>query len=274
VDSGRRVGEFGYSSCGGSCLSWSAGKQSSGIFVQTTDTPSRLGNLLARQFEGRNSKGIAKTVTKQRVESHYDLELRAAVMHDILDMMPESIKQNKSKTILQHLSEAWRCWKANSAFIVSVAEDNQFNHDFFLSSMESPWYAHCYRKHHSTLYQEQGGLVVFVSVLPYRSSWNTLTELRGRVAHYNRERIRRGATVDKAVVKKNLGRLTRTFVFLIIFSLLLIYVFSGLYLKAEQERQHGYLKDGPYISAEEAVAIYTATVHWLESRKFAPIPFP
>ena len=31
----------------------------------------------------------------------------------------------------------------------------------------------------------------------------------GRVAHYNRERIRRGATVDKAVVKKNLGRLTR-----------------------------------------------------------------
>ena len=57
-------------------------------------------------------------------------------------------------------------------------------------------------------------------------------------------------------MKKNLGRLTR------------------LYLKAEQERQHAYLKDGPYISAEEAVAIYTATVHWLESRKFAPIPFP
>jgi pre-mRNA-processing factor 8 len=73
----------------------------------------RLGNL-ARQFAGRNSKGIAKTVTKQRVESHYDLELRAAVVHDILEMMPESIKQNKSKMILQHLSEAWRCWKANS----------------------------------------------------------------------------------------------------------------------------------------------------------------
>ena len=51
-----------------------------------------LGNLLARQFEGRNSKGTAKTVTKQRVESHFDLERRAAVMHDILDMMPESIK--------------------------------------------------------------------------------------------------------------------------------------------------------------------------------------
>lgn len=64
-------------------------------------------------WSGRHSKGVAKTVTKQRVESHFDLELRAAVMHDILDMMPEGIKQNKARTILQHLSEAWRCWKAN-----------------------------------------------------------------------------------------------------------------------------------------------------------------
>lgn len=55
------------------------------------------------------------------------------------------------------------------------------------------------------------------------------------VAHYNRERIRRGATVDKTVCRKNLGRLTR------------------LYLKAEQERQHNYLKDGPYVTPEEAV---------------------
>lgn len=39
-------------------------------------------------------------------------------------------------------------------------------------------------------------------------------------------------------------------------------------------RQHSYLKDGPYISSEEAVAIYSSVVHWLESRKFAPIPFP
>jgi pre-mRNA-processing factor 8 len=74
--------------------------------------------------------------------------------------------------------------------------------------------------------------------------------------HYARERIRRGATIDKTVAKKNIGRLTR------------------LWLKAEQERQFNYLKDGPYVSAEEAVAIYTTTVHWLESRKFAPIPFP
>ena len=47
-----------------------------------------LGNLLARHFEGRHIKAVAKTITKQRVESHYDLELRAAVLHDILDMLP------------------------------------------------------------------------------------------------------------------------------------------------------------------------------------------
>ena len=87
-----------------------------------------LGNLLSRQFEGRHSKGLAETVTKQRVESHFDLELQASVsycvynynhvislyhvipllqvMHNILDMMPECIKQNKARVILQHLSEA------------------------------------------------------------------------------------------------------------------------------------------------------------------------
>lgn len=70
---------------------------------------------------GRHSKGVAKTVTKQRVESHFDLELRAAVMHDILDMMPEGIKQNKARTILQHLSEAWRCWKANIPWKVGIS---------------------------------------------------------------------------------------------------------------------------------------------------------
>ena len=62
--------------------------------------------------------------------------------------------------------------------------------------------------------------------------------------------------MDKTVSRKNLGRLTR------------------LWLKAEQERQHNYLKDGPYVSPEEAVAIYTTMVHWLESRRFSPIPFP
>lgn len=177
-----------------------------------------LGNLLSRQFEGRHSKGVAKTVTKQRVESHFDLELRASVMSDLMDMMPEGIKQNKVNTVLQHLSEAWRCWKSNIPWKVPGLP----------APIEN----------------------VILRYVKSKADWWV------SVAHYNRERIRRGATVDKTVAKKNLGRLTR------------------LWLKAEQERQHNYMKDGPYVSSEEAVAIYTTTVHWLESRKFQPIPFP
>jgi len=139
-------------------------------------------------------------------------------MHDILDMMPQGIKQNKSRVILSHLSEAFRCWKANIPWKVP--------------GMPAPI---------------ENMILRYVKA---KADWWT------NIAHYNRERIKRGGTVDKTVVKKNLGRLTR------------------LWLKAEQERQHNYLKDGPYVSAEEAVAIYTTTVHWLESRKFAPIPFP
>ncbi|KAE8348775.1 NUC071 domain-containing protein [Aspergillus coremiiformis] len=177
-----------------------------------------LGNLLSRQFEGRHSKGVAKTVTKQRVESHFDLELRASVMADLMDMMPEGIKQNKINTVLQHLSEAWRCWKSNIPWKVPGLP----------APIEN----------------------IILRYVKSKADWWI------SVAHYNRERIRRGATVDKTVAKKNLGRLTR------------------LWLKAEQERQHNYLKDGPYVSSEEAVAIYTTMVHWLESRKFSPIPFP
>ncbi|KAL0931070.1 Pre-mRNA-processing-splicing factor 8 [Colletotrichum truncatum] len=177
-----------------------------------------LGNLLSRQFEGRHSKGVAKTVTKQRVESHFDLELRASVMADLMDMMPEGIKQNKVNTVLQHLSEAWRCWKSNIPWKVPGLP----------APIEN----------------------IILRYVKAKADWWV------SVAHYNRERIRRGATVDKTVAKKNVGRLTR------------------LWLKAEQERQHNHMKDGPYVSSEEAVAIYTTTVHWLESRKFSPIPFP
>ncbi|ODV85641.1 hypothetical protein CANARDRAFT_28399 [[Candida] arabinofermentans NRRL YB-2248] len=177
-----------------------------------------LGNLLARQFEGRQSKEVAKTITKQRVDSYYDLELRASVMHDILDMIPEGIKQNKSKAILQHLSEAWRCWKANIPWKVpGLPEPIEKIIERYVKAKADGWIS---------------------------------------VAHYNRERIKRGATVDKAVAKKNLGRLTR------------------LWIKNEQDRQQSYQKEGPYVSPQEGVSIYMTMVHWLESRKFVPIPFP
>ncbi|EDR30125.1 pre-mRNA-processing-splicing factor, putative [Entamoeba dispar SAW760] len=177
-----------------------------------------LGNLLARQFEGRKAKAIAKTITKQRVESGFDIELRAAVLHEINEIMPEGIKSNKAKTIMQHLSEAWRCWKANIPWKVP--------------GLPEPIEA------------------MILRYVKKKADWWT------DVAHYTRERTKRGCTADKTVSKKNLGRLTR------------------LWLKGEQERQFNYLKDGPYLTSEEGVAILTTTVQWLENQQFQPIPFP
>lgn len=177
-----------------------------------------LGNLLARQFEGRRSNDVAKTVTKQRIDSYYDLELRAQVMHDILDMIPEGLKQNKSAIILQHLSEAWRCWKANIPWKVpGMPKPIEDIIEHYIKAKADGWIS---------------------------------------IAHYNRERIRRGATVEKTVVKKNLGRLTR------------------LWVKNEQERQNEFATSGPYVSPDQAVVIFQTMVHWLESRKFQAIPFP
>ncbi|KAJ2612860.1 hypothetical protein H4S08_002516 [Coemansia sp. RSA 1365] len=408
-----------------------------------------LGNLLARQFEGRNSKGVVKSLTKQRVDSHYDLELRAAVMHDILDMMPSGIRGNKSRVVLQHLSEAWRCFSPETLVrmadgcVKAVADittgDLVLGYDgqalpvkgatmsgfdaMYKVSIVPPKAGEsqgvdasrepketgftCNSRHDLVLVRTEGDNVKlshnpkactfevhYADVLPYtgesivadvlqcttrsfsyagdqfasenaarsaaetfkaereaalpvmwtvsaaafanyvavhggheyrmlrakqnRSGWDYVQfniekvsehgryvgfELDGSplfmlenglvvhncykanipwqvpgmphavenmilryvkakadwwtsVAHYNRERIRRGATVDKAIARRNCGRLTR------------------LWLKAEQERQRNYLKDGPYVSAEEAVAIYTTAVHWLEARRFSPIPFP
>lgn len=177
-----------------------------------------LGNLLARQFEGRLSKGVTKTVTKQRVDSHYDLELRASVLHDILDMMPEGIRQNKTKTILQHLSEAWRCWKANI-----------------------PW--------HVPGLPKPIEAIILRYIKAKADHWV-------QVAQFNRERISKGATVDKSVAKKNLGRLAR------------------LWFKAEQERQTRYVADGPYISPTDAEKMFKTLIHWLDQREFERIPFP
>jgi hypothetical protein len=293
-----------------------------------------LGNLLARQFEGRQNKAVAKTVTKQRIESNYDLELRAAVIHDILDMMPEGVRANKARVILQHLSEVrslpsstrpsastrrsaaplggalacgttpracsflplrhWLPARALPPCCASSTEDDgrmpgcqslpdapsaeaaqrcdpslccrtlpsalpysPFSSaaECFHSLLPTPPQsrAQCSVAHLSHTCMSSArwcdralrvqawrcwkanipwkvpGLPGAVEnmILRYvkqKADWWT------NVAHYNRERIRRGATVDKTVCKKNLGRLTR------------------LMLKAEQERQHNYRKDGPCAS--------------------------
>ena len=80
---------------------------------------------------------------------------------------------------------------------------------------------------------------------------------RTNIAHYNRERIKRGATVDKTVCKKNLGRLTRLWLKAPPRRPHAVRIGSSpsdesrhhhtitfRRAQAEQERQHNYLKDG------------------------------
>lgn len=176
-----------------------------------------LGNLLTRQFEGRSNE-VVKTTTKQRSDAYYDLELRSSIMNDILEMMPEGIRQNKARTILQHLTEAWRCWKANIPWDVpGMPEPIKEIINRYIKAKADGWISS---------------------------------------AHSNREKIERGAHIEKNVVKKNLGRLTR------------------LWLRTEQERQQNIEKNGPDITPSDAVDIFSTVVDWLESRSFSPISFP
>jgi pre-mRNA-processing factor 8 len=73
------------------------------------------------------------------------------------------VKANKSRTILQHLSEAWRCFKSNI-----------------------PW------KVPGLPVQIENMILRYVKA---KADWYT------NATHYNRERIKRGATVDKTVCK-------------------------------------------------------------------------
>lgn len=132
-----------------------------------------LGNRIRREYEGRVAKRVASTVTKQRVESNYDLELRAAVMHDILDIMPEGIRQNKAHTVMAHLSEAWRCWKANIPWKVPGIP----------APLES----------------------LILRYVKQKADWWVEN------AERTRAKIAKEGTVDKAMLRKSTARLTRLY---------------------------------------------------------------
>ena len=84
-------------------------------------------------------------------------------------MIPQGVKQNKSRVVLSHLSEAFRCWKANIPWKVP--------------GMPAPI---------------ENMILRYVKT---KADWWTY------IAHYNRERIKRGGTVDKTVVKVSFFRL-------------------------------------------------------------------
>lgn len=88
-------------------------------------------------------------------------------------MMPEGLRSNKSKTILQHLSEAWRCWKANIKWQVPNMPPQIENIINKYIGMKSEWWTN--------------------------------------QAKFDRKRIRYEDIIDRTISKKNIGRLTRLY---------------------------------------------------------------
>ncbi|KAF7684116.1 Pre-mRNA-splicing factor 8 like protein [Astathelohania contejeani] len=175
-----------------------------------------ISNLVTRMNEGREYS--AKGVTKQRIESHYDLEIRNRLISEIKSIIPENITSSRLNTILLHLSEAWKCWKANIPWNVPGMPEPITRLITKFINEKADWYIN-----------------------------NTI---------YIRNRIRADKTVDKAVAKKNLGRITR------------------LYLKEEATRQERYLEDGPNIEVDHALKMYNLMKEYLEKRKITKILFP
>lgn len=94
-------------------------------------------------------------------------------MREIIDVMPVQIRSNKAKVIMQHLSEAWRCWKSN--------------YDWKVPGMPP-------------LIES-----IILKYVKMKADWWT------KAALLNRRKIREGFTIDKTVCKKNVGRLSRLY---------------------------------------------------------------
>ena len=131
-----------------------------------------VSKMLSREFEGRKVQGGAlKRVTKQRVESNYDLELRESISRELEEMLPPGIRETKIRLVLQHFSEAWRRRKSNQPWRVpGLAPNIDALIRRFVKQKEDWWVS---------------------------------------AAYYNREKLIKGQVVDKVTIRKNHGRLVR-----------------------------------------------------------------
>eukprot|EP00792_Barthelona_sp_PAP020_P004627 TRINITY_DN2246_c0_g1_i1.p1 TRINITY_DN2246_c0_g1~~TRINITY_DN2246_c0_g1_i1.p1 ORF type:complete len:2283 (-),score=561.88 TRINITY_DN2246_c0_g1_i1:22-6870(-) len=131
-----------------------------------------LGNLISRMFEGRDNFRI-KAVNKQREESNFDIQMRSSLTRELLDILPEEGQKGNIEKILQHLSEAWRCWRADIPWRVEGMPD-----------------------------------AINALILRYvklKADWYT------SVTYFVRERLRKNESVENTVFKKNTTRVGRLY---------------------------------------------------------------
>ncbi|KAH9601384.1 PRO8NT domain [Trypanosoma melophagium] len=132
-----------------------------------------LGNLTDRVLRGRESKGKydGKRITRQRVETDKDVNIKENFRRELKEMLPENVRMDVIRTMDQHMNEAFRHWRAGLQWSVP--------------GLAKP-------------------LIDLVNKYVKLRAEEYI-----RVAQYQRKRINEGDTVDKQAFIKNLGRLTR-----------------------------------------------------------------
>lgn len=132
-----------------------------------------LGNLTDRVLRGRTKRGKyeGKRITRQRVETDKDVNIKEAFRRELKELLPVGTKHAIVATMDQHMNEAFRHWRAGL-----------------------PWSI-------PNLAKPLEDLV--------RKYVKLRSEEYIRVTQLQRQRISEGDTVDKQAFMKNLGRLTR-----------------------------------------------------------------
>lgn len=247
----RSTGDIDYASCGVWGEPWRIWM---GWFRGNAKLLERYCERLIRRVAEGRTKGGAKQVTKQRVESAYDKEWRERFLReseyletDSLDKcasgegegppetpgfvsetiigadggnvpaVEETRHLSRSKRrLLAHLGEAWRCWKAHISYSTGSREIDRLIDKFIV---------------------ERAGYYIRNSIVV-------------------RERLLKGQRVDKIALKKCVGRLGR------------------LDLKCHMDRQNSYLLNGPFIPVDAALSLYDALCKYVKSRGLGKIEFP
>ncbi|TBT97620.1 PROCN domain-containing protein, partial [Hamiltosporidium magnivora] len=81
-----------------------------------------LSNLSLRMINGR--KYNKKKITKQRIESNYDIILRNSIRDTIRRYVPPEVYKECVKSVLSYYSEGWRCYKSNIGFCLGLGVDS------------------------------------------------------------------------------------------------------------------------------------------------------
>nr|UXY88006.1 splicing factor Prp8 [Cryptomonas curvata] len=130
-----------------------------------------LSNLVSRHFFGRMKSKKTLKLTKQRIDTYYEIELKKLLIEELKNKIKLVGNEQSYGNIIRMIKKAWKCWKANI-----------------------PWF----KKNIGLLTQK-----LVVKYLKAKSEWFTMKTF------IDREQIKRGVKVDRILIKKNTEKMTR-----------------------------------------------------------------